>query len=241
MSAPFRIFCGWDSREPIAFSVLAHSILTRASVPVSITPLALQNLRRIYMRERGPLESTEFSLTRFLVPYLSGYQGFSVFMDCDMLCQADILDLWLPVLADPGRAVYVCQHDYSPKSSIKFLNQPQTAYSRKNWSSLMVFDNAKCQMLTPEYVNEASGLELHRFLWLEPPHVTPQAMDKGLIGSLPLTWNWLVGEYPDDLRAEMLHYTLGGPWFPESCPVSACNELWLTEREQLSESVAWAV
>lgn len=203
---PLNVFIGWDSKEPIAFTVLADSILRQASEPVSITPLRLEALRRFYTRPRGPTESTEFSLTRFLVPFLSNYEGLSVFMDCDMLMQADISELRLYPLADPGKAVYVCQHEYTPRSSTKFLGQQQTAYPRKNWSSFMVFDNARCKALTPDYVNTATGLDLHRFNWL----------DDDQIGALPLEWNWLVGEYEPNPRAKNLHFTLGGPWFPET-------------------------
>jgi hypothetical protein len=173
---------------------------------VSMTPLRLDSLRRIYTRERGPTESTEFSLTRFLVPYLSNYEGFSLFMDCDMLMQADVLELMLHTLADPGHAVYVCQHDYTPKDASKFLGAVQTTYPRKNWSSFMLFDNRQCRALTPAYVNTASGLDLHRLHWLK---------DEQTIGALPLEWNWLVGEYPPKADAKNLHYTLGGPWFED--------------------------
>jgi hypothetical protein len=221
-TTPLRIFIGWDSQEPIAFSVLADSILRRASVPVSITPLCLSSLRRLYTRERGPTESTEFSMTRFLVPYLSEYRGLSLFMDCDMLCQTDILALLMYQLADPGRAVYVVRHDYTPREGTKFLGHVQTSYPRKNWSSFMLFDNARCQALTPEYVNTATGLELHRFNWT----------DDDAIGSLPLDWNHLVGEYNPDPDAKVLHWTLGGPWFDayHNCEHA---DLWFAARDQM--------
>jgi len=203
---PVKVFIGYDPRESVAFSVLAQSILRRASIPVSITPLALNNLKDIYTRQRGPTESTEFAMTRFLVPYLSDYRGFSIFMDCDMLCQADIAELMAEIGKDPFNAVWVCKHNYIPRESRKFLGQMQTAYPRKNWSSLMVFANAGCKALSPEYVNNASGLELHRFAWTTDDR----------IGSLPLEWNWLVGEYERNPDAKILHYTLGGPWFEET-------------------------
>jgi hypothetical protein len=222
MGQALKIFIGWDSREPVAYSVLADSILRRASVPVSITPLSLSSLRRIYTRERGPTESTEFSLTRFLVPYLSGYSGVSLFMDCDMLCQGDVLDLLMYPLADPGKAVYVCQHEYTPRDETKFLGQPQTAYPRKNWSSLMLFENACCKALTPDYVNAATGLELHRFQWLQDDR----------IGSLPLAWNHLVGEYPPNANAQVLHWTLGGPWF-DAYRETDHADLWFSARQQM--------
>lgn len=219
MMPPLRIYIGFDSKEPIAFSVLAHSILTRASRPVSIIPLVRQSLHREYTRPRGPTEATEFSLTRFLVPYLSGFEGMSIFMDSDMLCRVDIGDVMLPVLMNPGKALYVCQHDYVPRSLVKFDGHEQTKYPRKNWSSFMVFDNAQCSALTPDYVNTASGLDLHRFLWLHDDQ----------IGSLPLSWNHLVGEYDPNPRAEILHYTLGVPAYPD---YARCDQadLWWAER-----------
>jgi len=216
-----RVFIGYDSREPIAFHVATHSLMRHASHPVSITPLMQEPLRRagIYTRERGATESTEFSLTRFLVPYLSNFEGHSVFMDSDVLVQADIWELMMYALAE-RKSVLCAQHDYVPKSAIKMDGCVQTQYPRKNWSSMMVFDNQWCRMLTPDYVNQASGLELHRFHW----------MYSNEIGALPLEWNWLVGEYPLNSEASLLHYTLGGPWFPEH---ENCDhaDLWKAERD----------
>ncbi len=201
---PLQIFIGYDRAEPVAFHVLAASILRRLSRPLAITPIVRTALNHVYTRERAPNEATEFSLTRFLVPYLSGYQGFSLFLDCDMLAQVDVGDVLLHAMADLGKAVYVCQHDYVPKSLTKFDGHEQTKYPKKNWSSVCLFDNAKCMALTPEYVNTATGLELHRFQWLD---------SDSQIGSLPLEWNWLVGEYPANPKAKILHYTNGTPCF----------------------------
>ena len=198
-----RVFIGYDRQEPVAYHVLAHSILRRASIPVSIIPLKRELLGSLYRRPRGPTESTEFSLTRFLVPALSGYQGWSVFMDCDMLCKMDFALIEKEIKRQSGKAVLVCKHDYMPSSKRKFLNHVQTVYPRKNWSSLMIFNNAKCRALSARYVNAATGLDLHRFNWIRNPQ----------IGELPLEWNWLVGEYKRNPRARIIHFTLGGPWF----------------------------
>ena len=86
----FQIYIGYDPKEAVAYHTLAHSILRRSSVPVSIAPVMQSQLKGLYARARGATESTEFSLTRFLVPALSQYRGWSLFMDCDMLCRADI-------------------------------------------------------------------------------------------------------------------------------------------------------
>ena len=202
-----NIFIGYDSREVVAFHTLVHSIVRRSSVPVSIVPLKLEQLqgRGLYTRERGPTESTEFSLTRFLVPALSEYKGWSIFMDCDMLCRVDFAGLAVEMKKQSDKALLVCKHDYTPSPERKFLNQIQTSYPRKNWSSVMVMNNERCRALTPEYVNKASGLELHRFNWLKDD----------AIGELQIEWNWLVKEYAYNPDAKIAHFTRGGPYFEE--------------------------
>lgn len=217
-----RIFIGYDSREAVAYHVLAHSIMRRSSVPVAIEPVMLSQMRGLYTRERGSMESTEFSMSRFMVPYLAGYAGWVVFMDCDMLCLGDIAELVGYATTQTDKAVLVCKHEYVPKGSTKFLDQPQTSYPRKNWSSLMVMSAARCRALTPAFVHAATGLELHRFAWLQDHE----------IGELPLEWNWLVGEYQPNPAVRMLHYTLGGPWFPAS---QHCDhaDLWREELHHL--------
>lgn len=202
-----NVFIGYDKHEPIAYHVLAHSIMRRASVPVSITPLYLPQLRAmdLYWRERGATESTDFSLTRFLVPRLSHYQGISIFMDCDMLCLGDVADLQMIAMKEPYKDVFVVKHDYAPHTNTKFLGQIQTVYPCKNWSSVMVFNNHRMAVkrLTAEYVNTASGADLHQFKWA------------GAVGDLPPEWNHLVGEYPPNPDAKLAHFTLGGPYFTD--------------------------
>ena len=217
-----NVYIGFDPRESVAFYTLAHSIVERSSVPVSIAPLMRSQLTKLYWRERGPTESTEFSMTRFLVPALSGYRGWSLYMDCDMLCRTDIAELSSRISAEQEKAILVCKHDYVPKTERKFLDQVQTKYARKNWSSLMFFNNERCRALTPEYVNSASGLDLHRFAWME---------DR-LIGGLPLEWNWLVGEYAYNPAAKIVHYTLGGPYFEAYRDCDYADD-WFAERRQM--------
>jgi len=199
-----NVFIGYDTKEKVAFNVLSYSILKNSTKPVSITPIYLENIKDDFIRERNNLSSTEFSFSRFIVPHLMNYQGWALFMDCDMLMTADINELWR--LRDDSYAVQVCKHDYEPKHNEKFLGQVQTKYEKKNWSSFMLLNCKKCTTLTPDYVNKASGLELHQFKWLE---------SEDLIGDLPLEWNWLAGEYEDKSDVKCVHYTEGGPWFNE--------------------------
>lgn len=215
-----RVFIGFDPREAVAFNVLSHSIHARASRPVSITPLALGELGGLMWRERNPLQSTDFSFSRFLVPHLCDYQGWALFMDCDMLVLDDMANLW--DLRDDKFAVQCVKHQHVPKEDTKFLGAVQTQYEKKNWSSVMLFNCARCTALTPDYVNTASGLELHRFNWLG---------DDSLIGEIPHRWNHLVDYDPPVPVAEVsnLHYTIGGPYFDDFKDCGYAQE-WLDER-----------
>ena len=197
-----NIFVGYDSKEKVAFNTLSYSILKNSTQPIAITPIYLENIKDTFVRERNNLSSTEFSFSRFIIPHLMNYQGWALFMDCDMLMKADIAELWR--LRDDRYAVQVCKHDYVPKSATKFLGQTQTVYPKKNWSSFMLMNCKKCTTLTPDYVNKASGLELHQFKWLET---------ENLIGDLPLEWNWLAEEYEPKEDVKNIHYTEGGPYF----------------------------
>lgn len=221
--SPIRVFIGYDSKESVAFHVLSHSIHARASEPVAIMPLILSTLKDKMWRERSPLQSTEFSFSRFLVPSLCNYEGWAIFMDCDMLMLDDIAKLWK--LRDDKYAVMVVKHDHVPKETTKFLNQPQTRYEKKNWSSVMLMNCRKCKALTVDYVNTASGLELHRFRWLG---------NDDLIGEIPHRWNHLV-DYDPEVPVNKLsniHYTEGGPYFDDFKDCSYAN-LWREERARM--------
>src|SRR5262247_1089101 len=220
-----RVFIGFDGRETAAFNVLQFSIQARSSRPVATAALNLAQLRGLMTRERHPLQSTDFSFSRFLTPYLSAYEGWSVFMDCDMLVLDDIAGLYR--LCDERYAVMVVKHNHVPKETVKFLGEPQSKYEKKNWSSVILFNNARCRALSPEYVNSASGLELHQFKWLG---------NDDLIGSLPDRWNHLVGYNPPRKDAALVHYTLGGPYFDEYRGCEYAKE-WFAERDAMLRAV----
>ena len=219
-----RVFIGYDDNETVAYHVLAHSIMRHSSQPVAITPIVKRHMRAFYSRERSSIESTDFSFTRFLVPYLSGYEGWSVFMDCDMLMTADIAELW--ALRDDKYSVMCVKHDYVARDDVKFLGAVQTKYEKKNWSSVMLFNNAACTKLTPDVVARETGLYLHQFKWLDGEH---------RIGGLPTTWNYLVGEMTMPGTPKLIHYTLGGPYF-DSYRECEHAELWFAEHALLSSA-----
>ncbi len=218
-----RVFIGFDARETVAFHVLSQSIHARASQPVSITPIMLSQLDGLMTRERNPLQSTDFSFSRFLTPYLCGFEGWAVFMDCDMLVLDDMAKLW--ALRDDQYAVQVVKHDHVPEEDTKFLGAPQTKYEKKNWSSVMLFNCARCTALTPDYVNTASGLDLHRFNWLG---------NDDMIGDIPHAWNHLVAYDPSVPVADVsnLHYTIGGPYFDDYRGTDYADD-WFAEKDAM--------
>lgn len=198
---------GYDFKESVAYHALCQSIMDHASGPVRFVPINLKNLP-MFDRERDPNQSTDFSFSRFLTPYLCNYEGLAVFMDCDIVCVGDIYDI---LKEADGSAVQVVKHDYVPRAGKKFLGNIQTVYPKKNWSSVMLFDCAQCKVLTPEYVNWASGMLLHQFMWTDS------------VGSLDPKWNYLVGEDQPKSDPVLIHYTLGGPYFKtyQDCEYSA--------------------
>lgn len=199
-----KIFIGFDSVETIAYHALVQSIINHATVPVEIIPLKLSMLPN-YKRPRDERQSNEFSFSRFLVPHLCDYKGVALFMDCDMIFRTDPKELF--DLMEPDRSVMVVKHDYTPKTTTKYLGNVQYKYPRKNWSSVMLFncEHPDCRHLTPGTINEAEGAYLHRFAWTE---------DR-FIGELSKDWNHLVGEYEPNQDAKIVHWTVGGPYFEE--------------------------
>jgi hypothetical protein len=90
MALPIPVFIGYDPHERAAVNVLIDSLYQHSSQPLALTPIVARQLEGTYRRERDPRQSTEFSFSRFLVPHLMGYQGWAIFMDCDMLVRGDI-------------------------------------------------------------------------------------------------------------------------------------------------------
>jgi len=152
-------------------------------------------------------KSTEFAVSRFLVPLLC-QERWALFTDCDVVFLEDPRRMLDEI--EPGAAVYVVQHlEYRPSSEYKMVNQKQTTYRRKNWSSVMLFDclHPANWRLSLRDINERPGRDLHGFYWLNDNE----------IGRLDARWNWLVGEQEcalENAGRGIAHFTLGGPWLP---------------------------
>lgn len=231
-----RIFIGYDPREREGYEVCKKSIERRTSVPVDIIKLDQAALvangwftRKWYWQEKQRIDiidgkpfSTEFSFTRFMVPALSLHQGWAMFCDCDFLFTADIAGLFRHI--DNRYAVMCVKHQHEPAPGMKMDGVTQTRYHRKNWSSLVLWNcghPANRAGLSTHLVNHATGAWLHAFDWLED----------GLIGGLPITWNWLAGYNATTEEIPCgIHFTNGLP-----CMAGHQNdpyaELWFAERE----------
>jgi len=217
-----RWFIGYDEVESVAYHTLVNSIIKRSSVPVSITPIKKSMIKE-YTRPRDPKQSNEFSFTRFLTPWLCGFEGQAIFTDCDMMLRTDPAEL-LDLMPTGDEAVRVVKHNYTPSTETKYLGAVQYKYPRKNWSSVMLFNCAHpdCRKLVPLYIDRAPASDLHRFRWTSDE----------CIGELPRQWNHLVGEYPYDESAKLVHFTIGGPYFREYEDCDYAEE-WFKEDEDM--------
>jgi hypothetical protein len=203
-----RIFIGYEWKQHIAARVLESSLIRNSSIPLEIEYLSLDFLN--FHRARDQYQTTEFSFTRFLVPALCDYRGLALFMDCDMLCMGDIAEI--AALPMDGLALRVVKQTHAPSSQTKMDGRPQTAYPRKNWSSLMLMNCSELRLWDKERVETAPGLELHQF----------QGIPDEMIGELPAYWNHLDHH---DSSTKLLHYTSGGPWL-HGCENHPHAKLW---------------
>lgn len=222
------IWVGFDPREADAFAVTRTSMRNQLSRPIPIRGLVLNRLRDrgLYTRpteKRGeqlwdvisdaPM-STEFAISRFLVPHLVRQQQrdsdavrWALFTDCDVMARCNLIDVF-DLMTDPVYAVRCVHHVHEPDYQVKMTGQKQTRYSRKNWSSVMLFnvDHPSNDALTPELVNSLPGRDLHRFCWLEDHE----------IGEMGPEWNYLVGHtaLDEEMEPRLVHHTDGTPSMP---------------------------
>ena len=199
---PLSVYLGYDQRQPLAAQVLAHSLWKAASVPLAITRI---ELRLLPITRRG---LTEFTYSRFLVPYLCDYEGVSLFLDSDILCRADVLDLLSYPLAYPMCEVFVVPH-------AKRFERP----------SVMVFNNERCRVLTPSYIDDES----HPLMPLE------WATN---VGALPPAWNHLVGYDAPNPDAKLVHFTQGIPCWPETKDCEFAGE-WVKAAKSAMSTVSF--
>lgn len=206
-----NVYIGYDGREHEAYRVAEKSLLAvspGAQVqPLDADRLAAYGLLRRPQDRRGGIydivsnapQATDFAVSRFLVPHLC-QKGWALFVDCDVVFLRPIEELF--ALADSRYAVMVVKHQQGG-GGMKMDGQAQTAYPRKNWSSVMLVngDHSANRRLSLQDVNERPGRDLHALYWLHDLE----------IGELPAEWNWLVGVEPMPASPGIAHFTLGTP------------------------------
>lgn len=181
--------------------------------------------RETYDMLDGKKFSTQFSHTRFLVPDLMEYRGWALFMDADMIFLSDIKRLI--ALCDDRFAVMCVKHTHIPDTNAKMDGREQLRYYRKNWSSFVLWNcsHEANRKISKENVNFMQGRDLHAFSWLQDSQ----------IGGLPFSYNYISGVSPkmpaeSGGRPDVIHYTNGGPWFPECADVPYAG-VWIEEYE----------
>ena len=158
------IYVGYDPREDIAFQVLKYSVLKYASQPINVYPIKQDLLRRIGLYRRawelgssslpkpindddtqhrdifdGKPFATDFSFTRFLIPFLNRLEGWAVYMDCDMFFRSDPIELFKNY-CEEKYAIYCVKHNYQTGEKVKMYGNEQYEYNRKFWSSLVFYN-----------------------------------------------------------------------------------------------------
>lgn len=220
-----KIYMGWDSSEQEAYRVACSSLAKYSNIvpePLKQDALSASGLLSRSVDFRGQKYdlpsnapcSTEFSASRFLTPLLC-QSGWALFVDCDILFLANPAEMMQ--YADPKKAVVVVKHNHNG-AGFKMGGLVQTAYNRKNWSSVMLFncDHPANRRLGLRDVNERPGRDLHAFYWLHDDE----------IGKLPPEWNWLVNITDKPDNPKIAHFTNGGPWI-HGWVKSDHDDLWL--------------
>ena len=221
-----RVYIGHDPAEEEAYRVAVYSLYQTSGLvaePLYADRLADFGLYRRAVDKRGQMYdlpsnapcSTEFAITRFLVPMLC-QSGYALFTDCDVVFLSDVHDILKH--ANPEHAVTVVKHRHDGDEPSKMGGMAQTQYHRKNWSSVILFncDHPANRRLSLDDINNRPGRDLHRFYWLNDAE----------IGEAPPEWNWLVNVQPRPISPKLAHYTLGGPWI-EGWQPAEHDDLWL--------------
>lgn len=222
MTRIVRLFAGFDPRESIGFAVFSDSVLEHASAPVAIVALDSKGL---------PVGTNAFTYSRFLVPWLCGYEGHAIFMDgSDMLMLGDIAEL--DALFDAQYAVQVVKHaDYVTRHPRKYagttMECSNSVYSRKNWMSCAIFrcDHPVWRAITPDTLARAAGCSLLQLNPVADEH----------IGALPDEWNRLADEGQPVAGAKVLHFTAGIPAFPAYANSPGADQ-WFAARDRMMET-----
>ncbi|WP_415286587.1 glycosyltransferase [Candidatus Pelagibacter sp. Uisw_104] len=226
-----KIYIGFDSKESKASEVCEFSLKKNSDSYLDIKHIKIDEMRKknIYQREDDKLGSTEFTFTRFLVPFLENYKGWALFCDSDFLWLSDVNELFSS--CDNRYAIMCVHHDYKPINNIKKIGKSQHYYPRKNWSSMVLWNcsHPSNKVVTPNLINTQSGKFMHRFGWLKDQE----------IGEINHEWNWLIDWYkePLDGKPKALHFTEGGPWLGSQYDKKEYSNIWNSYSSSLNKNM----
>ena len=205
----WRVFIGWDPAQQEAAEVCKYTLMKHSTIPLQVGFIRLKDmLEQKLIWSEDTEATTETTLTRFLVPHLSQYQGWSLYVDPDFVFLGDVREIFQSMEARYACSVVKLQ--YKPTQDTRLDGRPQAHYPRKCWSSMILYNcsHGKCKSLTPEFINQSKPNFLHRFDWLAGNEIS---------GMNP-EWQVIPGHADSalkdkDIRA--LHFTEGGPWHPD--------------------------
>jgi len=207
------VFVGAVERDLPAVRTLAHSISTRSSVPVHVTPLT--GVQVPSPRKREHRGRTPFSFARFAIPELCGYAGRAVYLDSDMLVFDDIAELaGLPF----GDARVLCTYQADAPAAWK----DSRWFHPGRQFSVMVLD---CERLDWDARAIVGGLDAGRYNYSELMFELCVLPEGQIADDVPAAWNHL--EHYEAGVTKLLHYTVVPlqPWRSDDNPLG-----WLWEQ-----------
>ena len=234
---PLTIYIGYDSKmndleKVCEFSIRktikdAHSrgdfreYMTYEPVIKYLDISKLPDYNREYANQ-----STEFTYSRFLIPHLENYEGFSLFVDNDFIFTKNILPMFYYL--NPEDAIACIKYPHNEHDESKFDGEINIDYPCKLWSSMMFFNNSHedCKKLTPEVVNTWTGKQLHQFDWTDA------------ISEIPQKYIFVEGYDNPEEKWDYtgVHYTRGGPWIDGMDSTSINNLEVYTKYKNLYEN-----
>jgi hypothetical protein len=227
-----KVYLGHDPRqtEVEAFAVAARSARRYGCdvIPLYEDRLRASGMLWRPMDQRGGMfdlnsnapQSTAFAISRFFVPLLA-HSGWCLFADADVVFMEDPHELL--ERADDSKALHCVKHEHFNLGGTKMDGQVQTAYRRKLWSSVVLWncDHVANRRLNLTTLNQWPGRDLHAFAWLADSE----------IGDLPAEANWLVGMQAMPARPIVAHFTNGTPNMAGH-EQDAHADIWLRESQR---------
>lgn len=197
------VFIGHDHRQPLAYNVMRYSIESRASKPIQVSGLFLNQM------PISRVGATEFTYTRFLVPWLMEYQGIGLFCDEDMVVNGDVWELFSH-----------CSKRLPEDWDVAVM-QDQPRYE---WTSVMAFNCARLKHLTPDFIEDNQN-RMFDLAWAKN------------VAELPAEWNHFCGEAKGK-AAKLYHFSQGIPYWRETRGLEE-DPVWFAAFDEMVKSGDW--